>query len=203
MKLANFLIPLAAIATTVLASRRMDRIAGSSLQIRMNNPATDFLGYDDSRIQHFHDKVLLARMKEYFISFVAGNFTGMYDLQAEDFHITDIPLAIVRADRTQWLGANSGFSSLMTDVKVQAISIDGSSAPCSFGIMENVVWFTLAVDPPEAAKPGLPPGIKKGDTAGMIMLSTIWWNEEGKVKRDLEYGKLVWPGFDIDAFKTW
>ncbi|OBT55539.1 hypothetical protein VE04_04277 [Pseudogymnoascus sp. 24MN13] len=142
-------------------------------------------------------------MKEYFISFAAGDCTGMYDLQADDFHITDIPLAIVRADKNQWLGANSGFSSLMTDVKVQAISIDGGSGPCEFGIMENVVWFTLAVDPPEAAKPGLPPGIKKGDTAGMIMLSTIWWNEEGKVKRDLEYGKLVWPGFDIDAFKTW
>lgn len=162
-------------------------------------------------------------MKEYFISFVVGNYTGMHDLQADNFRITDIrkcsspfsflivallthcfytALAIVRADREQWLGANRGFSSLMTDVKVQAISIDGSSEPCKFGIMENVVWFTLAVDPPESAKPGLPPGIKKGDTAGMIMLSTIWWDEEGKVKRDLEYGKLVWPGFDIDAFKA-
>lgn len=29
-------------------------------------------------------------MKEYFLSFVEGNYTGMYDLQAEDFHITDI-----------------------------------------------------------------------------------------------------------------
>ncbi|ELR05359.1 hypothetical protein VC83_09278 [Pseudogymnoascus destructans] len=198
MKLANLLLPLVATAPAVLASRRFDR---APVQIRMYQPAVP--AYDDSRVQHFHDKVLLARMKEYFVSFVVGNYTGMHDLQADNFHITDIPLAIVRADREQWLGANRGFSSLMTDVKVQAISIDGSSEPCKFGIMENVVWFTLAVDPPEEAKPGLPPGIKKGDTAGMIMLSTIWWNEEGKVKRDLEYGKLVWPGFDIDAFKTW
>ncbi|KAK3175489.1 hypothetical protein K4F52_010221, partial [Lecanicillium sp. MT-2017a] len=54
--------------------------------------------------------------------------------------------------------------------------------------MESVVWFTLAVDPPDAARKNLPPGMKKGDRTGMIMLSTLWWNEEGKVYRDLEYG---------------
>lgn len=91
----------------------------------------------------------------------------------------------------------------MTNVKVQAISIDGSSEPGSFAIMENVVWFTLAVDPPEEAKKNLPPGIKKGDTSGMIMLSTIWWNKEGKVFRELEYGRLIWDNFDIDKFKRW
>lgn len=91
----------------------------------------------------------------------------------------------------------------MTDVHIQAISIDGSSEPGSFAAMENVIWFTLAVDPPESAKVNLPPGIKKGDTSGMIMMSTIWWNEEGKIVRDLEYGKLIWDNFDIDAFKIW
>ncbi|KFZ12972.1 hypothetical protein V502_06832 [Pseudogymnoascus sp. VKM F-4520 (FW-2644)] len=199
MKLANLLIPLAAVAPAILAAS-IHRDTGNSLQLRMNGNKPSNPAYDDSRIAHFHDKLLLSRMKEYFLSFVEGNYTGMYDLQAEDFHITDIPLAIVRADRQTWLKANSGFSSLMTDVKVVAISIDGSSDPCKFGILENVVWFTLAVDPPEEAKPGLPPGIKKGDTAGMIMTSLIWWNEAGKVKRDLEYGKLTWPGFDINAF---
>ncbi|KAL5345656.1 hypothetical protein ACLOAV_009410 [Pseudogymnoascus australis] len=69
--------------------------------------------------------------------------------------------------------------------------------------MENVVWFTLAVEPPESAKPSHAPGIKNGDTAGIIMMSVIWWNEEGKVKRDLEYGKLLWPGLDIDDFQKW
>lgn len=29
-------------------------------------------------------------MKEYFISFVVGNYTGMHDLQADNFRITDI-----------------------------------------------------------------------------------------------------------------
>ncbi|OBT63428.1 hypothetical protein VE03_07156 [Pseudogymnoascus sp. 23342-1-I1] len=197
MKLSTLLLPLAAIAPAILAMS-IDRDAAKSLQIRLNEPSNP--AYDDSRIKHFHDKLLLARMKEYFLSFVEGNYTGMYDLQSEDFRITDIPLAIVRANRDEWFAANKGFSSLMTNVKVQAISIDGSSDPCKFGILENVVSFTLAVDPPESAKPGLPPGIKKGESAAMIMTSLIWWNEEGKVKRDLEYGKLTWPGFDITAF---
>lgn len=89
----------------------------------------------------------------------------------------------------------------MTNVTVEAISIDGSSEPGSFAAMENVVRFTLAVDPPPDAAKNLPPGIKKGDRSGMIMLSTIWWNEDGLVYRDLEYGRLIWDHFDIDAFK--
>ncbi|RFU24732.1 hypothetical protein B7463_g11606, partial [Scytalidium lignicola] len=158
--------------------------------------------FDISRISNYPDKELLARISEYFISFTTGNFNGMNDLEADDFHITDIPLKIVKAHKPVWYKANSGFSSLMTDVRVQAISIDGSSEPGSFAIMENVVWFTLAVDPPPEAAENLPPGIKKGDTTGMIMLSAIWWNEEGKVYRELEYGRLIWDDFDIDTFKT-
>jgi hypothetical protein len=91
----------------------------------------------------------------------------------------------------------------MTNVTVEAISLHGSSEPGSFAIMENAIRFTLKIDPPEEAKAGLPAGIKKGDSSGMIMLSAIWWNEKGKVIRELEYGRLLWPNFDIDAFKKW
>jgi hypothetical protein len=35
------------------------------------------------------------------------------------------------------------------------------------------------------------------------MLSTIWWNSEGKIARELEYGKLLWEGFDTNAFNKW
>jgi hypothetical protein len=66
--------------------------------------------------------------------------------------------------------------------------------------MEHVVWFKLKADPPEAAKPNLPPGIKKGDKAGMINIAVLWWNEAGKITRELEYGRLTWEGFDITAF---
>lgn len=91
----------------------------------------------------------------------------------------------------------------MTDVKVVAVTLSGSSEPGSFAVMENAIYFTLKVDPPEAAKANLPPGIKKGDSTGMMMCSTIWWNEEGKVLRELEYGRLLWEGFDINAFTKW
>lgn len=90
----------------------------------------------------------------------------------------------------------------MTGISVEAISLHGSCEPGSFAVMENVVRFTLKVDPPEAAKPNLPPGIKKGDSSGMIMCSTIWWNSDGKIARELEYGKLLWEGFDINDFNT-
>lgn len=96
----------------------------------------------------------------------------------------------------------------MTNITVDAISLHGSSDPDSsehgsFALLESVSHFTLAVDPPEAAKPSLPPGIKKGDSTGMIMLSAIWWDNDGKVARELEYGRLIWDGFDINAFNKW
>ncbi|KFY26692.1 hypothetical protein V493_03936 [Pseudogymnoascus sp. VKM F-4281 (FW-2241)] len=201
MKLANLLAPLAAIAPAIVAGQCSNRGFVESLRSDPSVPYNP--AYDDSRIKDFPDKRLLCYSAQYFLTFILGDFEGMHDLQTEEFHITDIPLSIVRADREQWLQVNSGFSSLMTDVKVQAISIDGSSEPGKFSVMENVVWFTLAVDPPESAKPGLPPGIKKGDTSAMIMMSVIWWNAEGKVTRELEYGKLIWPDFDIDNFEKW
>lgn len=91
----------------------------------------------------------------------------------------------------------------MTDISVEAISLHGSSEPGSCAVLESVTRFTLKIDPPEAAKPNLPPGIKAGDSSGMIMLSAIWWNSDGKVVRELEYGRLLWEGFDINAFNTW
>lgn len=92
----------------------------------------------------------------------------------------------------------------MTNVSVEAINLSGSADPGEFAILENVVRFTLAVDPPPEAAKNLPPGIKKGDSSGMIMLSTIWWNEDGLVERDLEYGRIIWDHFDIEPFeKTW
>ena len=66
--------------------------------------------------------------------------------------------------------------------------------------MENVITFKLTADPPEQAKSNLPPGIKAGDSAGMVMLTALWWNTEGKVTKELEYGRLTWEGFDISAF---
>lgn len=109
-------------------------------------------------------------------------------------------LALVRCPKPAWYQANKAFASLTTGTRVEAISLHGSSAPGQFAAMENVIWFKLTADPPEEMRSSLPPGIKAGDTAGMIMCSLIWWNAEGKVCKELEYGRLTWEGFDITAF---
>ncbi|CAG7996547.1 unnamed protein product [Penicillium salamii] len=155
------------------------------------------------RIENHEDKVLLARITEYFDAFANGDAEKMNSMVTDDYRMSDIPLNIVRFPKKAWFEANRGFSGLMTNVSVEAITLHGSSEPGSFAVLENVVRFTLKIDPPEEAKPNLPPGIKKGDSSGMIMLSTIWWNSEGKIVRELEYGKLLWPGFDINAFNEW
>lgn len=46
--------------------------------------------FDDSRIKNHEDKLLLSRINEYFLTFATGDYQGMSDLQAEEFHITDI-----------------------------------------------------------------------------------------------------------------
>ncbi|KAJ5940390.1 hypothetical protein N7516_000558 [Penicillium verrucosum] len=159
--------------------------------------------FDNSRIRHHEDKVLLARISEYFEAFGNADAEKMNSIVADDYRMSDIPLGIVRSPKKIWFEQNKGFGGLMTNISVEAISLHGSSEPGSFAVMENVVWFTLKIDPPEEAKPNLPPGIKKGDSSGMIMLSTIWWNSEGKVARELEYGRLLWENFDINQFNTW
>ncbi|KAJ5456876.1 hypothetical protein N7530_012150 [Penicillium desertorum] len=159
--------------------------------------------FNNDRIRNHDDKVLLARINEYFGAFADGDAEKMDSMVADDYHMSDIPLNIVRSSKEAWYQQNKGFSGLMTNISVEAISLHGSSEPGSFAVMENVVRFTLKIDPPEAAKANLPPGIKKGDSSGMIMLSTIWWNSEGKIARELEYGKLLWEGFDTNAFNKW
>ncbi|OBT82012.1 hypothetical protein VE02_10094 [Pseudogymnoascus sp. 03VT05] len=159
--------------------------------------------FDDTRIQHHHDKVLLSRISKYFEAFATGDYDKMNDMVADEYCMSEISLAIVRSPKETWYQQNKGFSTLMTNVSVDAISLHGSSAPGSFAILENVIRFTLKVDPPEEAKAGLPPGIKKGDSTGMVMLSALWWDKHGKVTRELEYGRLVWPNFDSNAFNTW
>ncbi|KFY12460.1 hypothetical protein V492_03865 [Pseudogymnoascus sp. VKM F-4246] len=135
-----------------------------------------YTAFDDSRIRNHPDKELLSRIGEYFEAFATGDYDKMNDMVADDYRMSDI---------------------------FKTISLHGSSAPDSFAILENVVRFTLKVDPPEEAKAGLPPGIKKGDSTGMVMLPAVWWNKEGKVTRELEYGRLMWPNFDSNVFNTW
>ncbi|KAJ5652423.1 hypothetical protein N7507_009849 [Penicillium longicatenatum] len=153
--------------------------------------------FDNSRIRDHEDKALVDRISEYFEAFGNADADKMNSMVADDYRMTDIPLGIVRSPKDAWYQQNKGFGGLMTNISVKAISLHGDT---SFAVLESVNYFTLKIDPPEAAKPNLPPGIKKGESSGMIMLSAIWWDSDGKVSRELEYGKLLWDGFDINAF---
>lgn len=46
--------------------------------------------YDDSRIQHNHDKKLLERLKKYFDAFTAGDFDGVRNVESEGYTMTNI-----------------------------------------------------------------------------------------------------------------
>ncbi|KAH8667918.1 hypothetical protein BGZ60DRAFT_515384 [Tricladium varicosporioides] len=157
--------------------------------------------FDDSRIKNNPDKRLLEYVTRYFKSFIDGDFAGMKALQTADFKITDIPLTIVKVNRDTWFDINKNFKSITTDTKVIAISLYGSSEPGHFSIMENLITFKLLADPPPQSATSLPPGAKAGDTVGMIMLSCLWWDEEGRVTRDLEYGRLTWENLDVKAWE--
>lgn len=60
----------------------------------------------------------------------------------------------------------------------------------------------MKVDYPDQSGQWLPPNLKAGDTAAMIMISVIWWDKNGKAFKDLEYGRVPWNGFDLHPFLT-
>lgn len=46
--------------------------------------------FNNSRIQHHHDKELLSRIGEYFEAFATGDYNKMNDLVADEYHMSDI-----------------------------------------------------------------------------------------------------------------
>ncbi|KAG8528551.1 uncharacterized protein KY384_007469 [Bacidia gigantensis] len=156
--------------------------------------------FDDSRIKDYPDKRLLDYTRAYFKTFTDPDPEAMRDFQTKDYTMTDIPLCIVNVDRDTWYQGNKAFVSMTAETQVVALSLAGSSAPGSFSIMENAISFRLTADPPPGPDKNLPPGAKAGDMVGMIMLSVLWWNNEGKVNRELEYGRLTWDTFDLSAW---
>jgi hypothetical protein len=180
------------------------------------------LKFDDSRIKDHPDKDLLEKIRVYFHAFTTGSFDEMKDLQSEVYTMTDIrknnyifpisfldiaytrhpasALGVVNVNREDWYNINKNFVSLMEDLSVVAIKLDGSSAPGSFSTLEHAVKFKLTSNPPPQAARNLPPGAKAGDTVGMINISVLYWDEQGKVSRELEYGRLTWENFSVGEF---
>lgn len=102
--------------------------------------------------------------------------------------------------RDTWYYANKGFTSELNDLRVIAISLDGSSAPGHFCILEHLVQFSLKNDPAPEQLKHLPPGTKAGDPLAMINVAILWWDGDGKICHELEYGRMTWPGFNLNEF---
>ncbi|KAL2067233.1 hypothetical protein VTL71DRAFT_1657 [Oculimacula yallundae] len=156
--------------------------------------------FDDTRIRHHKDKKLLAAIKTYFKDFTTGNFDAIRDGESDEYTMTDIPIGAIRHPKDMWYGENKGFTGLLEGLRVEAISLYGSCKPGDFAIMEHVVWFTLKIDPPKEAEIHIGTGLKKGDHAGMVNIAVLWWNEKGNICKELEYGRMTWPGFDVKDF---
>lgn len=181
-------------------------------------------GFDDTRIKDYPDKKLLENIKTYYKPFINGDTDAQKALQTENFVITDIrknilsfcyllisllklivppfipALGFIRIPREQWHAINSSFSTLLKDVHITAIALYGSSKPGDSSLLEHLTEVTLADDPPPGAAEQLPPGTKKGDRIGMIDLDVTWWTEDGKVDRQLVYGRTTWKSFDFSEF---
>lgn len=107
---------------------------------------------------------------------------------------------LVRVPRAGWYEINKGITHAVKNWKITAITLSGSSEPGSFAILEHENSFNLAVDPPANLKPHFPPGAKAGDRVNLVNLGVLWFDKEGKISKELVYGRLAWPEFSLDSF---
>lgn len=169
-----------------------------------DNGTTLFSGkiptFDDERIKHHPDKVLLGRIRTFFKAFTTGDFDGMRELQSKTYTMTNIHFGVVRASREEWYQANKQLTGLISNLRVVALNLYGSCQPGHFSILEHVTLMELNVDPSPEMRDKFPEGSKAGDTVGIVNLSTLWWDARGLISREFEYGGLTWKGFSLDQW---
>lgn len=103
MKFVNLFISLAAVAPAILADPliKVDTGKHQTHMVEVGEKlfleAASYLllqtgsnAFDNSRIRDYPDKKLLRLIDKYFIAFTGGDFDGMNDMQADEYHITDI-----------------------------------------------------------------------------------------------------------------
>ena len=114
--------------------------------------------------------------------------------------MSSLVFGLVRVPRDVWYEINKGVTQAVKDWKITAITLSGSSEPGSFAILEHVNSFKLAVDPSEELQPHLPPGAKAGDHVDLINLGVVWFDAEGKISRELVYGRVAYPNFSLKPY---
>ena len=58
----------------------------------------------------------------------------------------------------------------------------------------------LNIDPAPEMKDKFPEGAKAGDTVGIANLCVLWWNEQGLISQEFEYGGLTWKNWSVDQW---
>lgn len=77
------------------------------------------------------------------------------------------------------------------------MNLYGSSEPGHFSILEHVSLMELNIDPSPDIRDKFPEGAKAGDTVGIVNLATHWWDRDGLISQEFEYGGLTWKGFSL------
>lgn len=94
----------------------------------------------------------------------------------------------------------TGLFATTSGLRFESISVHGSSAPGAFAAFEWILRLTLRAELPDMAA-HLPKGVKVGDEVRWVGVSLLWWNEEGKVKRQTDHGRLAWEGFEMESIQ--
>jgi hypothetical protein len=89
--LLAFPLLVTSVASSWQVSITMDGdVAPAPLSKQVTHLSEDIPTFDDKRIKHHPDKVLLGRIREFFKTFTTGDFDGMKDLQSKDYTMTNI-----------------------------------------------------------------------------------------------------------------
>jgi hypothetical protein len=58
----------------------------------------------------------------------------------------------------------------------------------------------LNVDPSPEIRDKFPEGAKAGDTVKIANLCVLWWDDQGRISQEFEYGGLTWKGFSLSQW---
>ena len=107
---------------------------------------------------------------------------------------------MVRVGRAEWYERNKHLTSLVANLRVTALTLSGSSEPGQASLFEHVTAFELRADPPPQLEDRFPVGAKSGDTVAINNLSVLWWDQQGLVSQEFEYGGLTGKAFSFDQW---
>lgn len=83
-------------------------------------------------------------------------------------------------------------------MRVVALNLYGSSEPGHFSVLEHITLMELSIDPASKLIDAFPRGAKKGDTVSIANMCLLWWDENGLIDQEFEYGGLTWPGWSLN-----